>query len=126
MRISDWSSDVCSSDLLQVEFAYGRDVRAVDVFEAVLAPVLLLFAGPAAVLLAVLSKAVSQHRLGIARTKATFNVAQWAAAVGVASLVYRSPAGGDAGDPSPLQSLGIPPLAFALVNELAMAALLRV
>src|SRR3546814_19587042 len=37
---------------LQVEFAYGRDVRAVDVFEAVLAPVLLLFAGPAAVLLA--------------------------------------------------------------------------
>src|SRR3546814_1409357 len=98
MRISDWSSDVCSSDLLQVEFAYGRDVRAVDVFEAVLAPVLLLFAGPAAVLLAVLSKAVSQHRLGIARTKATFNVAQWAAAVGVASLVYRSLVGGDAGD----------------------------
>src|SRR3546814_6124890 len=34
---------------LQVEFAYGRDVRAVDVFEAVLAPVLLLFAGPTAV-----------------------------------------------------------------------------
>src|SRR3546814_3606645 len=45
---------------LQVEFAYGRDVRAVDVFEAVLATVLLLFAGPAAVLRAVLSKAVSQ------------------------------------------------------------------
>src|SRR3546814_20887148 len=67
---------------LQVAFAYGRDVRAVDVFEAVLAPVLLLFAGPAAVPLAVLSKAVSQPRPGIARTKATFNVDQWAEAGG--------------------------------------------
>lgn len=112
-------------ETLQVEFTYGRDVRAVDVFEAVLAPVLLVFAGPVAVLLAVVSKTVSQHRLGIARTKALFNVAQWAAAVGVASLVYRSLAGGDAGQTSSLPALVVALLAFAVTNEVAMAGVLR-
>lgn len=112
-------------ETLQVEFKYGRDVRAVDVFEAVLAPVLLTFAGPPAVLLAAASKAVSQHRLGIERTKAAFNVAQWAAAVGVASLVYRSLAGERAGETSTLPAVVAGLLAFAVTNELAMAAVLR-
>jgi len=110
---------------LQVEFKYGRDVRAVDVFEAVLAPVLLTFAGPLAVLLAVVSKAISQRRLGIDRTKAAFNVAQWAAAVGVASLVYRSLAGDRAGETSTLPALVLALLAFAVTNEIAMAVVLR-
>lgn len=112
-------------ETLQVEFTYGRDVRAVDVFEAVLAPVLLVFAGPLAVLLAVVSKAVSQRRLGIARTKARFNVAQWAAAVGVASLVYRTLAGDHAGATSTLPALVVALLGFAVTNEIAMAAVLR-
>jgi PAS domain S-box-containing protein len=110
---------------LQVEFKYGGDVRAVDVFEAVLAPVLLTFAGPFAVLLAVVSKAISQHRLGIVRVKAAFNVAQWAAAVGVASLVYRSLAGDRAGETSTLPALVLALLAFAVTNEVAMAVVLR-
>src|SRR3546814_12239972 len=55
---------------LQDEFAYGRDVSAVDVFEAVMAAVLLLFAGPAAVLLAVLSTAVSRPGVVLARHNA--------------------------------------------------------
>src|SRR5688572_33247355 len=52
-------------ETLQVQFKYGRDVRAVDVFEAALAPVLLVFSGPIAVVLAVVSKAVSQQRLHV-------------------------------------------------------------
>ncbi len=112
-------------ETLQVEFTYGRDVRAVDVFEAVLAPVLLTFAGPLAVLLAVVSKAISQHRLRIERTKATFNVAQWAAAVGVASVVYRVLAGSHVGETQTLPTLVLALLAFAIVNELAMAVVLR-
>ena len=110
---------------LQVEFKYGRDARAVDVFEAVLAPVLLTFAGPLAVLLAVVSKAISQHRLRIDRTKAAFNVAQWAAAVGVASVVYRSLAGDQVGETSTLPALVLALLAFAVTNEIAMATVLR-
>ncbi|MGQ0830664.1 MAG: PAS domain S-box protein, partial [Microthrixaceae bacterium] len=113
------------AESLQVEFQYGRDVRAVDVFEAVLAPVLITFAGPPAVLLAVVSKAVSQHRLGIERTKALFNVAQWAAAVGVASVLYRGLAGERAGETSSLPALVGALLAFAVTNEIAMAAVLR-
>jgi len=113
------------SETLQVEFAYGRDVRAVDVFEAVLAPVLVVFAGPLAVGLAILSKAISQHRLGIEGVKARFNVAQWAAAVGVASLLYRSLAGPEAGSSSTLPALVVALLGFAVANEIAMAAVLR-
>jgi PAS domain S-box-containing protein len=112
-------------ETLQVQFKYGRDVRAVDVFEAVLAPVLLTFAGPAAVVLAVVSKAISQHQLHIPRTKALFNVAQWAAAVGVASLVYRTLAGDDVGTTSSLLALVAGLLAFAVTNEIAMALVLR-
>lgn len=110
---------------LQVEFKYRRDTRAVDVFEAVLAPVLLTFAGPFAVLLAVVSKAISQHRLRIERMKAAFNVAQWAAAVGVASVVYRSLAGDRMGETSTVPALVLALLAFAIANEIAMALVLR-
>ncbi|MGQ0431700.1 MAG: sensor histidine kinase [Microthrixaceae bacterium] len=112
------------AESLQVEFSYGREVRAVDVFEAVLAPVLITFAGPLAVLLAVVSKSVSQHRLGIDRTKAAFNVAQWAAAVGVASLVFRALLGDGAGQAATLGALVLALLAFAVMNEVAMAAVL--
>ncbi|MFL6203943.1 MAG: sensor histidine kinase [Acidimicrobiales bacterium] len=110
---------------LQVQFKYGRDLRAVDVFEAVLAPVLLTFAGPAAVGLAVVSKAISQRQLHVARTKAMFNVAQWAGAVGVASLVYRTLAGEEVGTTSSLLALVAGLLAFAVTNEIAMALVLR-
>lgn len=112
------------AESLQVEFAYGSDVRAIDVVEAVLAPVLLLFAGPVAVLLAVASKAVSQQRLGVERTKAIFNVSQWAAAVAAASLVYRWLAGDQAGEVSSLPALAGGLLAFAVANELAVAGVL--
>ena len=53
-------------------------------------------------------------------------MAQWAAAVGVASLVYRSLAGDDAGETSTARrpsSLAL--LAFAVTNEIAMALVLR-
>jgi PAS domain S-box-containing protein len=113
-------------ETLQVEFKYGPDVRAVDVFEAVLAPVLLVFAGPPAVALAAVSKGISQRRLRVERTKAAFNVAQWAAAVGVASVVYRSLAGDRAGTASSLAALVAALLAFAVTNEVAMAAVLRI
>ena len=111
-------------ETLQVQFRYGGDTRAVDVFEAILAPVLLIFAGPAAVALAAVTKAISQHQLRIPRTKALFNVGMWTAAVGVASLVYRSLAGDQAGDTTTIGVLVVALLAFAIVNELAMALVL--
>jgi len=113
-------------ETLQVEFKYDRDVRAVDVFEAVFAPVLLLFAGPVAVGLALVSKAISQHRLRIDRTKSIFNVAQWTAAVGVASLVYRSLAGDAAGETSTIAALVVGLFAFAVTNDLAVTFVLRI
>ena len=53
-------------------------------------------------------------------------MAQWAAAVGVASLVYRSLAGDAAGETSTLGAAGRSALlAFAVTNEIAMALVLR-
>jgi PAS domain S-box-containing protein len=111
---------------LQVEFRYGDDVQAVDLFEAVLAPVLYLFAGPAAVIATVVAKAVSQRRLGVSPVKAAFNVAQWAATAGAASLVYRQLARGTEGRPGSLGALVLALVTAGVVNELAMIAVLRI
>jgi PAS domain S-box-containing protein len=110
---------------LQVDFSLGRDVRAVDLFEAVLAPILYLFAGPVAVGATAVAKAISQQRLGVAPVKAAFNVAQWSLAAAVASVVYRQLAGGNVGPPPSLVALYVAMLAAVVVNELAMIAVLR-
>jgi len=113
------------SGALQVDFSIGGDVRAVDLFEAVLAPVLYLFAGPAAVIATAVAKAISQHRLGVAPVKAAFNVAQWSFAAAVASVVYRALAGSATGEPQSLPALFAALIAVAMVNELAIIAVLR-
>src|SRR5688500_5995861 len=50
-----------AAGVFQLEFHYRRHVEAIDLFEAVLTPVLVLFSGPIAVGVAVLAKAVSQR-----------------------------------------------------------------
>ena len=111
--------------MLQVDFSLGRDVRAVDLFEVVLVPILYLFAGPVVVATTAVAKAVSQHRLGVAPVKAAFNVAQWSFAAAVASVVYHQLAGDDFGAPRSLLVLYVALLAAVVVNELAIIAVLR-
>jgi PAS domain S-box-containing protein len=110
---------------LQVDFSIGGDVRAVDLFEAVLAPLLYLFAGPVAVVATAAAKAISQHHLGVAPVKAAFNVAQWSFAAAVASVAYRGLAGSAVGEPRSLPALFAAMLVVVVLNELAIIAVLR-
>ena len=63
---------------LNLTYRYRGEHEDLDVFETVLAPVLCLFGVPAAVLLAVVAKAVAEITLRVPSRKAWFNVAQWA------------------------------------------------
>ncbi|MEA3076066.1 MAG: hypothetical protein QOF60_974, partial [Actinomycetota bacterium] len=76
------------SGLLQVDFHYRGQREALDLFEAALLPVVAVFAGPGAVMLAAVTKLASQRLLRVEPVKAAFNVAQWSCAAGVASLVF--------------------------------------
>jgi PAS domain S-box-containing protein len=75
---------------LQLEFHFRGHVEAMDLFEAVLLPVVLIIPGLGAVAMAVVAKAVSQRLLRVTPAKAAFNTAQWAAATGLASLIYEA------------------------------------
>lgn len=110
-----------AAGMLQLEFRWGGQLEALDLFETALAPLIAVFAGPGSIAITALSKVVSQGLLRVAPVKATFNVAQWAASAGAASLVYQA-ASADAD----LHVLGlIAALAVAaLVNHLAVATVL--
>jgi diguanylate cyclase (GGDEF)-like protein len=73
---------------LQVRFSYRDHFEALDLFEAVLAPIVFVLPGPTAVAMAAAAMAVSESLLGTSAVKRWFNVAQWAAATGTGSLVF--------------------------------------
>jgi diguanylate cyclase (GGDEF)-like protein/PAS domain S-box-containing protein len=75
---------------LHVEFQYRDEVDAIDLFEAILIPVVLVLSGVEAVLAVGLSVAVSEGVMRIQPVKACFNVAQWMAAAAAGSLVVHA------------------------------------
>jgi PAS domain S-box-containing protein len=74
----------------QVRFRYRDEVEALDLFEAVLAPVLFAFAGWAVVAMVVVANVIEGLLRRNEPVKAAFNVAQWTAAAGVGALVLSS------------------------------------
>lgn len=74
--------------LAQLEFRYRNDVESLDLFEAALMPLLYAFAGPAAVIVVAVAKAISEGMQRIPLVKAAFNVAQWMAATAAGVLIY--------------------------------------
>jgi len=109
---------------LQVDFSYRGHLEALDLFETALVPTVLLFAGPVAVALAVVAKAVSQRLLHVSGRKAAFNVASWAASTGVASWVYLSLGGAGLGATNRVPALVAGMVAAMLVNHLALATVM--
>jgi diguanylate cyclase (GGDEF)-like protein/PAS domain S-box-containing protein len=110
---------------LNVDFRHHGKVDSLDLFEAALTPAVFYLPAPTAVLMAAAGKALSQLWMRKPPVKAAFNVAQWAASAGAATLVFAAlrPAGSD-----PLQ--GLPALAAAMVsaaavNLLALSVLFR-
>lgn len=111
---------------LQLQLQYADEVDATDLFDIALGPVLFVLAPPAAVLLTVVGKAVSQGVLRVPPAKALFNVAQWACAASVGCFVLAVTREADRPDSTDsLPALALALLAVALVNHLAVLAVVR-
>jgi len=110
---------------LRVPFRHDDEVDDLDLFEAALAPVVLVAPGLPALVVVALAKAASESALRVAPMKAAFNVAQWSLATAVASAVVVA-AGVDgptgAGD---LAVLTLAMVAAAVVNDAAIVVVLR-
>ena len=77
-----------ASAYLLLNFRYRDEVEALDLFEAVLAPVIFVFAGWAVVAMVVVANAVAERLHRVPLVKAGFNIAQWAAAAGMGALLF--------------------------------------
>ncbi|HET7487597.1 MAG TPA: EAL domain-containing protein [Acidimicrobiales bacterium] len=105
---------------LQLRFSFRGHYEAVDLFDAVLAPVVFALPGMAAVVLAATAMGLSEAVHRTKPVKLCFNMAQWAAAAGAGSLVYARLARGDGATAGNLAAVGLAMAAVALVNHLAM------
>ena len=71
----------------QIRFRYRDEIEALDLFEAVLTPVLFAFGGWAVIAAAFAANAVAEAIRGNQLVKGAFNAVQWAAATGAGVLV---------------------------------------
>ena len=79
-----------AAGMLQLEYRWNGQRYALDLFEAALVPLIAVFAGPGAIVVAAATKFVTQRLLRIQAVKAVFNTAMWGAAAGIASVVYEA------------------------------------
>lgn len=89
----DWivvplAATLVAAGVLQVEFRWRGERYSIDLFEAALVPLLVVFAGPGGIALTAAAKLVSQRLLRVAWLKTLFNTAQWAMGAAIASIVY--------------------------------------
>jgi PAS domain S-box-containing protein len=114
---------IAAAEWLLVRFRLGRDVNALNLVEAVLAPLLFAFSAPAAVL----TVAAGQLLAGIVRrnrpVKAAFNVAQWSLATACGAAVVAA-VGGRGVEPRALLGVLLALVAVGLVNNAAFTLVL--
>ena len=113
-----------AASCLQLRFSYRGHYEALDLFDAVLAPVVFALTGPVAVALAGGAMVASESILRTKPVKLLFNVAQWIAAAGAGALCYAALAEGQGTSTRNLAALGLSMGAVALVNHVAMVAVL--
>jgi PAS domain S-box-containing protein len=115
---------VVAAEWLDVRFRFHGQIEAFNLSEAVLAPLLFAFTGPAAIAVV----ATSHLAVGIVRrnqpVKAIFNVAQWALAAGVASYVLLKLQHGDHVTGHNMLALLIAMVAIGLVNQVALTVVI--
>ncbi|HEX2699422.1 MAG TPA: GGDEF domain-containing protein [Acidimicrobiales bacterium] len=109
---------------LQVRFSYREHFEALDLFDAVLVPVLFTMRGPVAVAMACIGMAVSEALLRTERVKLCFNVAQWCAATGLGALCFATLGSGATLSEHNVVALAATMLLVAFVNQVAMLAVL--
>ena len=75
---------------MQLRFSYHGGFHDLDLFDAVLAPVIFLLPGPTVIVMATVAMVVSEALLRARATKLCFNAAQWVAAAGAGTLCFAS------------------------------------
>lgn len=108
----------------KLRFQYRDEVEAVDLFEAVLMPIVFIGPGAIAVIIAALAKGVAEGLQRIAPVKVMFNTAQWMAATAAGSAVYVALRSGTALTTRNFGALIVAMFAAALVNHLAVATVI--
>ena len=108
---------------LQLRFSHQGDFQDLDLFDAVLAPVIFMLHGPMVVAMAAIAMAVSEALLRARPVKLAFNVAQWAAAAGAGSACFATLSQPGAGLSSGnVGALMLSMAVVATVNHLAIVA----
>ncbi len=120
------SVSLVAAGRLQLRFSYSDDNEALDLFDAVLAPMVFFLFGPLVVLLAAAAMAVSEAMLRTRPVKACFNVAQWAAGAGAGVLCFAVLADGSALTTRNLGALVAAMTVVAVVNHTSMVVVLAV
>src|SRR3954451_22919840 len=112
---------LCAAASFQIRFRYRDEIEALDLFEAVLAPVLFAYSGWIAVALVVAANVIAEVLRRNTPVKGAFNVAQWAAAAGVGALVYSSLRQGSTLDAHNVGALAVSLIVVLVINHLAFA-----
>ena len=105
---------------LQLRFSYRDHFEALDLFEAVLAPVVFMVDGALVVAMAATAMAVSEALLRTRPLKLIFNVAQWAAAAGAGALCFAATASGTGLTGRNVGALALAMAVVAVVNHTAL------
>lgn len=108
---------------LTVAFRHRGEVDAFDVFEAALTPAVALVPGLRLVLLVAAAKIVAQLWLRMPWSKLAFNVAQWMACTGLASLTFAALSKADGGVSQRVPALVTAMVVVAITNLAAVAVL---
>ena len=108
---------------LTIAFRHRGEVDAFDVFEAALTPAVALVPGVRLILIVAVAKIVAQLWLRMPPSKLAFNVAQWTACAGLASVTFAALSSADTPISQRLPALVAAMAVVAIVNLAALAAL---
>jgi diguanylate cyclase (GGDEF)-like protein/PAS domain S-box-containing protein len=108
----------------ELRYQYRHEGASLDLFEAVLATVILVVPGLGAVVLAGAAKAAAELARRIHPRKAAFNIAQWMCATAVGSLVFVHLRPGPGPTPRDLPALVVAMITLSAANFLALVGVI--
>jgi PAS domain S-box-containing protein len=116
---------LAAGEYLMIRLRYREETVGVNLFEAVLAPVLFGFPGAAAMVIAAAAQTIAALMRRNTLVKGSFNVAQWATAAGVGSIVFHALSSGNALTARNVLALLVAFVAVSVVNNTAFTVVLK-
>jgi PAS domain S-box-containing protein len=124
LQVPGFLALLVAAGYLIIRYQYGREVYALDLFEAVLSPALFVLPPVLVVVLAGLSKTIVGAIHRNQPLKAIFNTAQWMAATGLGALTFTSIRSGTDLNPRNFVALVAAMVVVGVTNHLSLAFVL--